>query len=88
MDRVTLSEALLDVYNEDTGASLTALSEDVRLVADLGLDSIDVVSLIMQIERQFRIRLSRDDLQSVTTFGDLLSLVSTKLHQGSSNRAA
>lgn len=88
MDRATLIQALLDVYNEDTGTALASLGEDVSLIADLGLDSIEVVSLIMQVERQFRIRLSRDELQTVTTFGDLLNLVITKLQQGTSYRAA
>lgn len=88
MDRATLSQALLEVFNEDTGAALATLGEDVSLIADLGLDSIEVVSLIMQVERQFRIRLSRDELQTVTTFGDLLNLVITKLQQGTSYRAA
>lgn len=88
MDRATLIQALLDVYNEDTGTALASLGEDVSLIADLGLDSIEVVSLIMQVERQFRIRLSREELQTVTTFGDLLNLVITKLQQGTSYRAA
>ncbi len=88
MDRAVLSEALRDLYNEDTGASLDVLGEDVALIADLGLDSVDVVSLIMQVERQFRIRLSLAELNQVQTFGDLLNLVTIKLQRDSGFRAA
>ena len=88
MDRAILSEALRDLYNEETGASLDALGEDVELIADLGLDSVDVVNLIMQVERQFRIRLTTSELNSVCTCGHLLDLVTTKLDKGSGFRAA
>ncbi len=88
MDRAIVSEALRDLYNEDTGASLDFLGDDTELIADLGLDSVDVVSLIMQVERQFRIRLSLDELNRVQTFGDLLDLVTIKLQQNTGFRAA
>lgn len=88
MDRAIVSEALRDLYNEDTGSSLDFLRDDIELIADLGLDSVDVVSLIMQVERQFRIRLSLDELNRVQTFGDLLDLVTIKLQQNTGFRAA
>lgn len=88
MDRAILSEALRDLYNEETGAALDILGEETELIADLGLDSVDVVSLIMQVERQFRIRLTLAELNSVSTFGDLLDLVAIKLQKDAGFRAA
>jgi acyl carrier protein len=88
MDRATLSEALRDLYNEDMGTSLDVLGEEVEFVADLGLDSIDVVSLVMQVERQFRIRLTVTELNRVHTFGNLLDLITVKLHRDLGTRAA
>lgn len=87
MDREALSEALRELYNDEVGASLDVLGDDVRLIADLGLDSVDVLSLIMQVERHFRIRLTRSEIQSVAVVGDLLDLVAIKLRE-SANRAA
>lgn len=88
MDRADLSEALRDLYNEDTGASLDVLGEDVEFITDLGLDSVEVVSLIMQVERLFRIRLTLTELNQVVTFGNLLDLVLPKLQKTSGYRAA
>ena len=87
MDREALSEALRELYNDEVGASLDVLGDDVRLIADLGLDSVDVLSLIMQVERHFRIRLTRSEIQSVAAVCDLLDLVAVKLRE-SANRAA
>ncbi|MES2793375.1 MAG: acyl carrier protein [Planctomycetota bacterium] len=88
MDRADLSEALRDLYNEDTGASLDVLGEDVEFITDLGLDSVEVVSLIMQVERLFRIRLTLTELNQVVTFGNLLDLVLPKLQKTTGYRAA
>jgi acyl carrier protein len=79
MDRTELRTVLLGLYNEDTDSSLDVLCDDVHLVNDLGLDSVDMVSLVMQVERHFRIRMSHDELTQVATVGSLLDLISCKL---------
>ena len=88
MDRKQLSSTLRDLYNEDTGAMMLDLTEDLQLVADLGLDSVDMVSLVMQVERHFRIRLSHEELKQVVTVGNLLDVISSNLDSGVVQNAA
>jgi acyl carrier protein len=88
MDRTELSKVLLGLYNEDTDSTLDVLCDDVHLVNDLGLDSVDMVSLVMQVERHFRIRMSHDELSQVATVGNLLDLISCKLEIESMAQAA
>jgi acyl carrier protein len=88
MDRTELRDVLLGLYNEDTDSSLDVLGDGVHLVNDLGLDSVDMVSLVMQVERHFRIRMSHEELSGVSTVGTLLDLISTKLHEESLVQAA
>ena len=64
------------------------LTEDLQLVADLGLDSVDMVSLVMQVERHFRIRLSHEELKQVVTVGNLLDVISSNLDSGVVQNAA
>jgi acyl carrier protein len=40
---------------------------------------VDVVSIVSQIERQFRIRLTHQELETLVTVGDFLNLVEAKL---------
>ncbi|MBM4077078.1 MAG: acyl carrier protein, partial [Planctomycetes bacterium] len=54
----------------------------------LGLDSVDMVSLIMQLERRFRIRLSHEELADAQQVGQLVTLGQQKLTEGSLSRAA
>ncbi|MEL7059768.1 MAG: acyl carrier protein [Acidobacteriota bacterium] len=50
----------------------------VRLIEDLQLDSIKLLSLAMRIEDRFRIALDETDEQALVTIGDLVDLVETK----------
>jgi acyl carrier protein len=88
MDRSVLSETLCDLYNEETSAALSSVPDDAHLTDDLGLDSVDTFSLIMQVERHFRIRFSNQEFRGIERVGQLLDLVSLKLQQQSSWRAA
>ena len=88
MDREELRATLLELFNEDTGQSLNMLADNVHLVADLGLDSVDTVSLVMQVERHFRIRMSHEELSDVSTVGTMLDLIACKLAEPAVAEAA
>jgi acyl carrier protein len=87
-DRESLRRTLIALLEADTGESYPELKDDVNLRDGLGLDSVDVVSLVSQIERQFRIRLSQQDLERLVTVRDLLDLVQSRLATGPGQAAA
>jgi acyl carrier protein len=51
------------------------LDEATRLVGDLGLDSLDKIELIQELEDEFDVFIDEDDLSNVKTVGDLVRLV-------------
>jgi acyl carrier protein len=53
--------------------------DEKDLRESLGLDSVDIVGLVMRIEREFRVRLSPEELGNVKVVGDLLDLMEAKL---------
>ena len=55
------------------------LDDSKNLREELGLDSVDVVSVVSQIERRFRIRMSQQELETLVTVGDVLNLLMAKL---------
>jgi acyl carrier protein len=63
----------------DTGDKYPDLSDDKKLRDELGLDSVDVVSIVSQIERHYRIRLTQQDLEKLVTVGDVLDLLQSKV---------
>jgi acyl carrier protein len=80
-ERASIRQALIELLEEETGEKYPHLEESQRLREDLGLDSVDVVSIISQVERRFHLRLSHEELQTLTTVGDVLDLLQHKLQQ-------
>jgi acyl carrier protein len=78
-DRETIRQTLIEFLEADTGEKHPALNDGVNLREELGLDSVDVVSIVSQIERRFRIRLTQQELETLVRVGELLDLIQTKL---------
>jgi len=55
---------------------------DSRLVDDLGLDSLDLVSASLAIEDRWGVRLEDEDLAGIATVGDAIDWVRPRLQQG------
>jgi acyl carrier protein len=81
-DREAIRKTLVELLEADTGEQFPELEESTNLREGLGLDSVDVVSVVSQIERQYRIRLTHQDLESLATVGDVLNLLEKKLASG------
>ena len=77
--RETLRTTLVNLLEEEMGETFAPPADDQDLRETLGLDSVDVVGLVMRIEREFRIRLAPDELAQVKRVGDLLDLLEAKL---------
>ncbi len=78
-DRTFIRETLIELLEADTGEKYTHLEETANLREGLGLDSVDVVSIVSQIERRFHIRLSHEELEKLATVADVLNLLEAKL---------
>ncbi len=77
-DRESLRQSLLTYLEDDLGETLPPLDDETSIREGLGLDSVDVVGLVMQVESKLRIRLASEELAGIVTIGDLLNLLETK----------
>ncbi len=82
MDRESIRQSLLAYLEDDLGEPIASLADDVAIREGLGLDSVDVVGLVMSAERQFRVRLATEELTHIVTVGDMLDLLQSKLDAG------
>jgi len=78
--REEIRETLLKLFEAETGEPLQSLTDDQNMAEQLGLDSVDMVSLIMQLERHFKIRLSHEELANAAQVGQLLDIVQQKVN--------
>jgi acyl carrier protein len=78
-DRESLRAKLVALLEEEMGETYALPQDDQDLRETLGLDSVDLVGLVMRIEREFHVRLASEELGLVKQVGDLLDLMETKL---------
>ena len=67
-------ERLARIMAESRGQSVE-LSENMDLVKDLGLSSIDMVQMVVSIEEEFGIEISDRALKEIATVGDLVRVI-------------
>jgi len=87
-DRDTIRQTLIELLEADTGEKYPDLDDNTNLREGLGLDSVDVVSIVSQIERRFRIRLTQQELEKLVTVADVLDLLDTKFTGSAGTSAA
>jgi len=85
-DRAAIRQTLIDLLEADTGETYRDIADGDKIREGLGLDSVDVVSVVSQVERKFHVRLTHEELVAVSTVGDLLDLLSAKV--GAASKAA
>ncbi len=79
-DRAFIRSALIEILEADTGEKHTDLKDSDGLRDSLGLDSVDVVSIVSQVERRFHIRMTHQELEKLVAVGDVLDLLVAKLN--------
>lgn len=65
-------EKLKAIISEYAGIEADKISEDMRLVRDIGLDSFALISMVMDIEKTFDVNISDEDLSKFQTLKDVV----------------
>ena len=70
-------EKIVSMMCEQFDLTPDAISEDTSFVDDLGIDSLDVVELVMELEDAFGLdEIPEEELKKMHTVGDLVEYVS------------
>eukprot|EP01013_Petalomonas_cantuscygni_P009924 TRINITY_DN22861_c0_g1_i1.p3 TRINITY_DN22861_c0_g1~~TRINITY_DN22861_c0_g1_i1.p3 ORF type:complete len:165 (-),score=29.24 TRINITY_DN22861_c0_g1_i1:615-1109(-) len=77
MDRdEVLKRVVLVIKNFDKCANPDAVTETSHFVKDLGLDSLDVVELVLMLEDEFVLDIPDDDAEQIHTVSDAVEYIS------------
>lgn len=58
-----------------------SINEDTVLGDDLEVDSLDVIDVVLSLEREYGIAIEEAELRSLTTAGDVITLILQKTEQ-------
>jgi acyl carrier protein len=79
MDREEVLSAIQGVAVEVLSVEPSQITEEARFKEDLEADSLDLVELVMALEENFDISVPEEDLEGVTTVGQAVDLVLSKV---------
>ena len=79
MDRTKALDTLKEVAAEVLSVDPEQVTETARFKEDLDADSLDLVELVMGLEERFDIEVPEEDLEGVTTVGQAVDLVLSKV---------
>ena len=73
-------EEIVEIISERAGIDKDLIIDDKELVSDLGMDSLDLVELILSIESEcgFTTMISDEDAEKWVTVGDVMKYLTEK----------
>lgn len=71
-------EQVKKILVESANVDETKVNMEASLKDDLGIDSLDAVELVLDLETVFDIKIEDDEISSLVTVGDICKLVEAK----------
>ena len=65
-------EKIAEIVKEQLNTD-AAITESTSFKDDLGADSLDIFELVMALEEEFGVEIPSEDLENVTTVGDVIN---------------
>jgi acyl carrier protein len=75
----TVHERLIHIIAEQLGVDETEVVPAASFVEDLNADSLDLVELIMSLEEEFKLQISDEDAEKITTVQEAEDYIEERL---------
>ncbi|HEU5439867.1 MAG TPA: acyl carrier protein [Ktedonobacterales bacterium] len=76
MSKEDILAKLKPIIADQLGVDEADVKEDASFTEDLNADSLDLVELIMSLEEQFKLQISDEDAEKITTVGEAVEYIS------------
>ncbi len=73
------SEKVKDIIANELGVEREKLTSEASFMDDLGADSLDIVELVMEFEKEFNIDIPDEEAEKLRTVGDALNYLNSKV---------
>jgi acyl carrier protein len=76
------AQRVRDIIEKELGVEREKLTDDASFIEDLGADSLDIVELVMEFEKEFNIDIPDEDAEKLRTVGDAIGYLNQKVGSG------
>ena len=73
------SAKVKDIIEKELGVEREKLTDGASFIEDLGADSLDIVELVMEFEKEFNIDIPDEDAEKLRTVGDAMAYLDQKV---------
>ena len=77
-ERAEIISRIAELIEQETDIHVEVTDESQSLKDSFGLDSVDLVSVIMRVESEYCIRMNQTDLEGVANIGQFVDLIQAK----------
>ena len=70
-----MTEKIIALTAEHLGIDADSISETYSFKEDLGVDSLDLFELVMELEEEFGIEIPSEDLENLATVADVAKYI-------------
>ena len=78
MDINEIQEKVNAFLVEELEIDEAKIADDARLKEDLGIDSLEVVDVIVLVEQEFGFKMNREDFKDIKTYGDFCQFIADR----------
>jgi acyl carrier protein len=79
LEKDEVAKKIKDLFTSEFGVPGADIKPESKLYADLGLDSIDAVDMVVKLEMETGLKLKAPELRSIRTFQDVVDVVHDRL---------
>ena len=76
-----INEKVKGIIANKLGINAAEITEASNFSNDLDTDSLDIVEIIMKLEKEFNIELADSETETIVTVGDAIKHIQSKLNQ-------
>ena len=73
------AQKVRDIIEKELGVEREKLTADASFIEDLGADSLDIVELVMEFEKEFNIDIPDEEAEKLRTVGDAIGYLNGKV---------
>ncbi|BDZ58420.1 acyl carrier protein [Barrientosiimonas humi] len=70
-----IQAGLAEIINEETGLDAEAVQPDKSFTEDLDIDSLSMMTIVVNAEEKFDVRIPDDEVKNLSTVGDAVAFI-------------
>ena len=71
-------EKIASLMAEQLGVDKASITPESEIIKDLGADSLDVVEMLLELEKEYGVEITDEQAADIKTVGDIVKLIENK----------